>query len=71
MPSSWEPLFQRIASPEPRLSNLLLLVAFGVVMDGWLLYHAQAAKLGQGVRESPGRLILDMIILLIWYAAAC
>jgi hypothetical protein len=45
-------------------------VAFGVVIDDWVLYHAGSANLEPSVRESPLRLILDMVILLIWYAAA-
>jgi hypothetical protein len=62
--------FQRIAAPDLSLNNLLLLVAFAVIIDDWVLYHAETAQLGPSVHESPLRLVLDLIILLIWYWGA-
>jgi len=46
----------------------LLLVAFLIFVDDWILYHAQAIKIRQTSRNFAIMLIWDIVVLPTWYA---
>jgi len=62
--------FQRIDAPIFSYQNLALLLAFLVVIDDWVLYHAQAVKVPDKVLSFTKSLIIDSLVLITWYCAA-
>lgn len=62
--------FQRIDAPVFSLQNLLLLIAFIVIIDDWVLYHVQAEKVPESNSAFAKSLVIDSFVLLTWYCAA-
>jgi len=62
--------FQRIDAPVFSIQNLLLLIAFIVIVDDWVLYHVQAEKVPGSSVTFAKSLIIDAGVLLTWYCAA-
>lgn len=62
--------FQRIDAPVFSTQNLLLLIAFVVIIDDWVLYHVQAGKVPESITAFAKSLVIDSCVLLTWYCAA-
>ena len=62
--------FQRIDAPVASIQNFLLLIAFIVIIDDWVLYHAHAEKIPDSVGAFAKSLAIDSGVLLTWYCAA-
>jgi len=50
------------------LDDSLLLASFLIIVDDWILYHAQATKIRQSSRNFAIMLIWDIVVLPTWYA---
>jgi hypothetical protein len=62
--------FQNIRPPLLSDANALIAISFLLILDDWILYHVQAAKLGPHCHSFGVRLALDVLVLLLWYGAA-
>lgn len=50
--------------------SLIILAALLVLADDWVLYHAQATRFLPSPKNSALVLVMDIVVLLIWYFLA-
>lgn len=62
--------FQHFTPYQWGWEDLIILAALLVLADDWVLYHAQASRVRPTPRHFAIILLLDIIILLIWYSLA-
>jgi hypothetical protein len=48
----------------------ILLASFIVLVDDWVLYHAQTSNIGTTSRNFAKLLLCDVVVLMVWYTMA-
>ncbi len=62
--------FQHFTPYQWGWEDLILIAALLVLADDWVLYHAQAARIEPTSKNFAFLLLLDIVILLLWYSMA-